>query len=153
MKRNLCPRFLANLYTTQVMRTKWGNVVSELVAVTNGVKQGGVMSPIFFIVYMDELLHYLSSSGVGCCIGNVFCGSYDVPFNSKKSKLIVYNTLRQGTSGNSIELSFMNGNILQSNSEKHLGNIIGVGCNQKIIDDSDMCHELIKSISISVLGK
>ena len=169
MKRNLCPiitRFLTNLYTTQVMRTKWGNVVSELVTVTNGVKQGGVMSPILFIVYMDELLQYLSSSGVGCYIGNVFCGSfgyaddvillsptlmsmnkllsicerfaveYDVLFNSKKSKLIVYNTRRQGTSGNSIELSFMNGKILQSNSEKHLGNIIGVGCNQKIIDDA-----------------
>ena len=30
----------------------------------------------------------------------------------------------------------MNGKILQSNSEKHLGNIIGVGCNQKIIDDA-----------------
>ena len=60
---------------------------------------------------------------------------YGVLFNSKNSKLIVYNTLRQGTSGNSIELRFMNGKILQSNSEKHLGNIIGVGCDQKIIDD------------------
>ena len=65
-----------------------------------------------------------------------FAVEYDVLFNSRKSKLIVYNTRRQGTSGNSIELSFMNGKILQSNSEKHLGNIIGVGCNQKIIDDA-----------------
>ena len=30
----------------------------------------------------------------------------------------------------------MNGKILQSNSEKHLGNIIGVGCNQIMIDDA-----------------
>ena len=30
----------------------------------------------------------------------------------------------------------MNGKILQSNSEKHMGNIIGVGCNQKMIDDA-----------------
>ena len=65
-----------------------------------------------------------------------FAVEYDVLFNSKKSKLIAYNTLKQDTSGNSIELSFMNDKILQSNFEKNLGNIIGVGCNQEMIDDA-----------------
>ena len=56
MKRNLCPiitRFLANLYTTQVMRTKWGNVVSKLVTVTNGVKQGAWCHVTNFIHSMN----------------------------------------------------------------------------------------------------
>ncbi len=34
--------------------------------VTNGVKQGGVMSPIIFAVYVDGLFHKLKKSGVGC---------------------------------------------------------------------------------------
>ena len=34
-----------------------------------------------------------------------FAVEYDAIFNSTKSKLIAYNTLKQDTSGNSIELS------------------------------------------------
>ena len=32
----------------------------------NGVKQGGVMSPICFSLYIDPLLEYLRISGYGC---------------------------------------------------------------------------------------
>ena len=39
--------------------------------VSNGVKQGGVLSPILFCVYLDELLLRLKCSGLGCHIGNV----------------------------------------------------------------------------------
>ena len=69
--RKVCPivtGILVNLYTSQVIRTKWENVMSEIVSVSNGVKQGGVMSPILFIIYMDELLIKLIVSGVGCYI-------------------------------------------------------------------------------------
>ena len=31
--------------------------------VSNGVKQGGVLSPILFCVYIDRLLHLLAESG------------------------------------------------------------------------------------------
>jgi len=78
INRKMCPiiiRFLVNLYTSQIFRTKWGNVMSEIISVSNGVKQGGVMSPILFTIYMDELLIILSMSGVGCYIGNTYCGS------------------------------------------------------------------------------
>ncbi len=34
-------------------------------SVLNGVKQGGVLSPVLFAVYIDDLLKWLSKSGVG----------------------------------------------------------------------------------------
>jgi len=41
----------------------------------NGVKQGGVLSPVSFRLYIDDLLLLLSRSGVGCFIGNNFVGA------------------------------------------------------------------------------
>ena len=39
----------------------------------NGVKQGAILSPILFSIYMDGLFEQLEKSGVGChytgCIG------------------------------------------------------------------------------------
>ncbi len=35
---------------------KVGNVVSEAFSLSNGVKQGGLLSPILFGVYIDGLL-------------------------------------------------------------------------------------------------
>ena len=86
----------------------------------NGVKQGGVLSPVLFCIYMDELLGRLKDSGLGCYLGNKFYGSfgyaddlkvlcpsvgglqkminiceefgieYDVTFNAKKTMAICY---------------------------------------------------------------
>ena len=38
----------------------------------NGVKQGGVLSPVLFCSYIDGLLVALSRAGVGCFIGSDF---------------------------------------------------------------------------------
>ncbi len=38
---------------------------------TNGVKQGGVLSPTLFGVYIDGILLQLKKSGIGCHIGDV----------------------------------------------------------------------------------
>ena len=42
--------------------------------VQNGVKQGGVFSPVLFAVYMDCLFKRLEERGVGCHMGNHFVG-------------------------------------------------------------------------------
>ena len=39
------------------------------------VKQGGVLSPVLFCVYLDELLLALSAAKVGCYVGSVFVGA------------------------------------------------------------------------------
>ena len=56
--------------------------MSKYFTTTNGVKQGGVLSPILFGMYVDELLLRLSQSGYGCKIGHFYYGAlgyaYDV---------------------------------------------------------------------------
>ena len=49
---------------------------TESFACRNGVKQGGVLSPILYCVYVDELLLRLRTRGIGCHIGNVFAGAF-----------------------------------------------------------------------------
>ena len=59
INKGLCSlktRLLANLFTIQKIRVKWGNYISDQVKVTNGVKQGDILSPFLFTMYMDELL-------------------------------------------------------------------------------------------------
>ena len=41
---------------------------------TNGVKQGSIISPILFTVYVDELIARLQASGLGCNIGRSYIG-------------------------------------------------------------------------------
>jgi hypothetical protein len=43
--------------------------VSSSFNVSNGVRQGGILSPKLFTVYMDELIERLNATGVGCYIG------------------------------------------------------------------------------------
>ena len=84
------------------------------------MKQGGVLSPVLFCIYIDGLLTKLSESGVGCYMGDNFLGAlgyaddivliapspsamrkllaicdgyasdYDIIFNTDKSKFIVF---------------------------------------------------------------
>ena len=53
------------MYTHQCLNVSWNNSQSEYFSTTNGVKQGGVLSPVLFSVYIDELLTRLKHSGYG----------------------------------------------------------------------------------------
>jgi len=67
-------RLLINIYSNNLVRIAWGGIVSEYVSAVNGVKQGGVLSPVLYYVFIDDLLLAFSNSGVGCYIGNNFVG-------------------------------------------------------------------------------
>ncbi len=46
---------LYNMYTNQSLKVRWGTITGDKFNVKNGVKQGGVLSPILFSAYMDDL--------------------------------------------------------------------------------------------------
>ena len=56
------------------MRVRWNSTFSELFSVSNGVKQGGVLSPILFSLYLDKLLVELRELGIGCHMNGLFTG-------------------------------------------------------------------------------
>ena len=51
------------------MYVKWGSTLSSKFQVTNGVQQGGVLSPLLFNVYVNELSELLNKSGIGGNMG------------------------------------------------------------------------------------
>ena len=67
----LLVRILLFWYTKQTMCVKWGNCMSDYFYVSNGVRQGGILSPKLYSVYVDDLSDYLVKSQIGCQIDNV----------------------------------------------------------------------------------
>lgn len=145
-------RLIFDLYTRQCVRTKWNNEYSSWFDVSNGVRQGGVLSPILFNVYMDELLRRLKANDIGCHIGNVYMGAlcyaddivllcpttkglqamldicnefaeeYGLAFNPNKTACLAFGKVPSTALGDKIKL---NGETLSwTDSFKHLGNII-----------------------------
>ena len=74
---NLCSSFtdfLVKQQTLQVlevqyiMPVKWEDETSARFSISNGVKQGGVISPLLFSLHIDELFLFLKQSGLDCHI-------------------------------------------------------------------------------------
>ena len=130
--------------------------MSEYFTMENGVKQGGVISSIFFSIYIDPLLLQLRNLGYGCHLNGVYMGAlsyadditliapsirglnemlklcdnyatiYNVIFNSKKTVCIKF--------GNEVirnEAAFLNNQPLNWNEKvRHLGNVIDKDCTE-----------------------
>ena len=103
------------MYTRQQVRAAWNGAMSHQFKTINGVKQGAILSPILFCVYIDGLLNLINNSGLGCPVGHLsfagvgyaddvcmlspsvtalqkllyisenFAKEYDILFNTKKS--------------------------------------------------------------------
>ena len=65
-------RVLFDSYSRQQSRAMWNSCYTEYFYMSNGVKQGSVLSAILFTIYIDRLLILLRDSGVGCKIDNCY---------------------------------------------------------------------------------
>ena len=152
IKKGMCPltvRLLLSMYIKQKLQVKWNNHISHKFSVTNGVRQGGVLSPFLFSVYMDELLVTLKNNGVGCHMGHHYVGAfgyaddiillcpslegmremvkicedyatrYNILFNGKKSVYLVFGNYKYNVS-----LTVKNEKVSRSESALHLGHLL-----------------------------
>ena len=75
----MCPvvlRLIMNMYINQSIQVKWNSIVSAKCYISNGVKQGGCISPTFFSVYLNRLIETLRKNNIGCRYGSEFMGVY-----------------------------------------------------------------------------
>ena len=54
---------------------KWGGARSSIFSILNGTRQGSILSPALFAVYIDDLLQELRTLGVGCHVAGIFYGA------------------------------------------------------------------------------
>ena len=62
-------RLLSNELIGQYICVRWGSTHSEFFPIGNRVKQGGILSPLLFNVYMDDLSLQLHRQPIGCSVG------------------------------------------------------------------------------------
>ena len=163
LNRGLSPviiRLILNMYVCQKFQIKWNGVMSEMFNVSNGVRQGGVISPILFGIYIDELLLKLKNNGTGCFVGHHYCGAFgyaddiillcptlsglkemiaicenyatehNILFNGSKSKLLIFG--RDYVNPN----VYVNGNIVDiCTKAEYLGIILNTENNYNDIEE------------------
>ena len=69
-------RLLLNIYTMQSADVRWKGQFSREFKISNGVRQGAVLSPILFCFYMNDLFDLLRRSRSGCQIGDLYAGVF-----------------------------------------------------------------------------
>ena len=72
----LVTRVMIFVYEEQYAWVKWGNSKSSVFSILNGTRQGSILSPALFALYVDELLVELRTLGIGCHVAGVFMGAF-----------------------------------------------------------------------------
>ena len=67
-------RLLIYMYRHQNAKVRWDNVDSDDFSLSNGVKQGAVLSAILYCVYVDDLYRQLRNKKFGCWINGNYYG-------------------------------------------------------------------------------
>ena len=171
LKRKICPlvvRYLFMSYQVSKLSVIWGDSQSDSFSQGNGVKQGAVLSPILFAIYLDPLLQRLRDCGVGCHVGNTstnvfayaddllllaptygamrellkICEEYGaefkLTFNPSKSSMLLFNPPGGNEVGKSV--NFLGKTIPLNYTEKHLGHVLSTSGNN--VSFSDTIREL-----------
>lgn len=73
---------LQKMYANSYVYTSFNGVKSNSWRVGNGIRQGGVNSPILFSYYINEILEVISETNIGCSIDgyktNIMCFADDI---------------------------------------------------------------------------
>ena len=64
-------KFIAYWYVTQEIVIRWGSILTSPFKISNSIRQGGLLSPFLFNLYLDSLSSNLNKSKVGCVVGSV----------------------------------------------------------------------------------
>ena len=59
-------RLMLFIYKNQYCNVQWNNITSDDFTITNGVKQDAILSPIFFSLYIKDLIILLEKDKIGC---------------------------------------------------------------------------------------
>jgi hypothetical protein len=63
-------------YRNQRGYVRWADADSDCFPIRNGVRQGGILSPLFFNIYIFNLLTGLPKAGLGCHFAGIFAGVF-----------------------------------------------------------------------------
>jgi hypothetical protein len=71
---NVFVKLLVNWYAKLSVVVRWNGFDSPVLRVLSGVRQGGVLSPILFNFYVDDMIFKLRESGLGCHVFGCYVG-------------------------------------------------------------------------------
>ena len=74
MDRNIPCNFLSLLekwFSVSISCVKWGISYSEFFQLLCGVRQGGVLSPFLFAIFVDSIVDRVKETGLGCYLNSV----------------------------------------------------------------------------------
>ena len=80
-ERAVCPlilRLLFNMYRKQHIQVRWGDSLSDMFSMSNGVKQGAALSLLLFIAYFDKLFERLELLGLDAMLIKCMQGHLDM---------------------------------------------------------------------------
>ena len=66
---------LINWYSALQCRVKWDSFYGDWFSISAGVRQGGILSPDFYNIYVDDLISILQKSQVGCYVSKIFAAA------------------------------------------------------------------------------
>ena len=68
-------RVLLSCYTNSKACVRLNGYLTDYIVINSGVKQGGILSPLFYNIYVDDLMCMLRNANLGCSIGGKFFGA------------------------------------------------------------------------------